>query len=97
MARESDGNLVNVGNFDTDGANVNRWNPDNTNSDIGVLLSRSVDKGNTNILPLMHGSMFVVRKRSYPSTEHPANLIQFFLKLDVVLLLHYFKRMGEAD
>ena len=38
----SNGKLVNVGNFDRDGANVNDWNPRNSNDDIGVVLSRSV-------------------------------------------------------
>ncbi len=41
--RTSDGNLVNVGNFDADGANVNNWKPDNSNSNLGVSFSRSLD------------------------------------------------------
>ncbi|OGH51585.1 MAG: hypothetical protein A3H17_00895 [Candidatus Levybacteria bacterium RIFCSPLOWO2_12_FULL_37_14] len=40
----SDGNLVNVGNSDTDGANVNNWKPDNSNDNIGVVLSRKFRK-----------------------------------------------------
>jgi len=39
-SQSSDGNLVNVGNSDTDGANVNNWKPDNSNDNIGVVLSR---------------------------------------------------------
>lgn len=99
MERDSDGNLVNVGNFDADGANVNRWNPDNTNDNLGVLLSRSVDNGNANILPSIRGSMFViyVRKGSYPSTKHASNLIQFFLNLDVVRFFDYFKGVCESN
>lgn len=42
--RDSDGNLVNLGNFDSKGANVNRRNPDNANSNLGVCFSRSVQK-----------------------------------------------------
>lgn len=97
--RDSDGNLVNVGNFDADGANMNRWNPDNTNDGLGVLLSRSVDNGNANILPSIRGSMFViyVRKGSYPSTKHASNLIQFFLNLDVVRFFDYFKGVCESN
>ncbi|MDO8482774.1 MAG: hypothetical protein Q7S86_03080, partial [bacterium] len=43
--RSSDGNLVNVGNFDADGANVNNWNPDNSDDDLGVSFSRSLCLG----------------------------------------------------
>ena len=39
VKRTADGNLVNFGNSDADGANVNRWNPDNSNSNIGVCAS----------------------------------------------------------
>ena len=38
--RSSNGNLVNGGNFDTNGVNVNNWNPDNSNPNIGVCASR---------------------------------------------------------
>lgn len=41
--RSSDGNLVNVGNFDTDGANVNRNDPRNANDNLGVSFSRSAN------------------------------------------------------
>lgn len=41
---EPNGNLVNVGNFKSDGVNGNRWKPDNRNDDLGVSLSRSVTK-----------------------------------------------------
>ncbi len=37
----SDGNLVNVGNFDRDGVNVNNDQPDNSNGNLGVVLSRN--------------------------------------------------------
>ena len=40
-SRDSDGNLVNVGNFDSNGANVNRWTPRNSDSNMGVCFSRS--------------------------------------------------------
>ncbi|HSW98191.1 MAG TPA: hypothetical protein VLF89_10275, partial [Candidatus Saccharimonadales bacterium] len=35
-----DGNLVNVGKSDAEGANVNNWNPNNTNDNLGVVFSR---------------------------------------------------------
>gem|GEM_PF-3719970 len=40
--RDSDGKLVNVGNFDSDGVNVNRNTPDNSNDNLGVCFSRSL-------------------------------------------------------
>ncbi len=42
--RNSDGNLVNVGNFDADGVNVNRNRPDNHNDNLGVSFSRSLGR-----------------------------------------------------
>jgi hypothetical protein len=61
--RTSDGNLVNAGNLDSNGANVNRNDPSNTNSDIGVLPSKSVELAGTVLAPvLLFGTL-------YPSTE----------------------------
>ncbi len=37
---DSDGNRVNVGNFDANGLNVNNWN-DERNSNIGLASSRN--------------------------------------------------------
>ena len=37
---DSDGNHVNVGNFDAKGLNVNNWNDNNRNSNIGVSSAR---------------------------------------------------------
>jgi hypothetical protein len=39
-AQSSDGNLVNVGNFDSDGLNVNNDDRGNSNSNLGVCPSR---------------------------------------------------------
>ncbi len=40
--RDSDGKLVNVGKFDSDGVNVNSNRPDNSNDNLGVAFSRSL-------------------------------------------------------
>jgi len=40
LVQSSDGNFVNVGNFDSDGLNVNNDTRDNTNSNLGVCPSR---------------------------------------------------------
>jgi hypothetical protein len=45
-SRDSDGNLVILGNFDKTNLNADRWNPRNENSNIGVCLSRSNNVSN---------------------------------------------------
>ncbi len=40
--RNSEGKLVNVGNFKSDGVNVNANEPDNRNDNLGVSFSRSL-------------------------------------------------------
>jgi len=40
--RDSDGNLVNVGNFDSDGVNVNNDRPGNSNDNLAVSFSRNL-------------------------------------------------------
>ena len=40
--RSSDGNLVDFGNADAEGADVNRWKPGSTHDGLGVVLSRSL-------------------------------------------------------
>jgi len=37
----SNGNRVNVGNFDSNGLNVNNWTDDNCNDNVGVVASRN--------------------------------------------------------
>ncbi len=49
--RSSDGNLVIVGNFDADGANVNRNDPRNVNDNLGVSFSRSANPFSILLLP----------------------------------------------
>ena len=63
MSRTSDGNLVNVGNFDDAGADVNRNNPDNRNDNLGVSFSRSV--------PRLRGGVF---RTLDPPADHFSDL-----------------------
>lgn len=42
MDRSSDGKLVNVGNFKSDGVNVNDNKPDNRDDNLGSAFSRSL-------------------------------------------------------
>jgi len=68
--RASDGKLVNVGNFDADGANVNRNTPDNSNDLLGVSFSRS-------LCPALNGGVFLFRlKASDPATQHSSDFFQ---------------------
>ena len=41
ITRAASGNRVNIGNFDSDGLNVNNYNDDNRNNNIGVSLLRN--------------------------------------------------------
>ena len=60
----SDGKLVNVGNFDVDGVNVNRNTPDNSNSNLGVAFSRS-------LCPALTGGAFFIRTETLdPAAQH---------------------------
>ncbi len=66
-SRTSDGNLVNVGNFDAKGTNVNRNEPRNSNDNLGVSFSRSV--------PRLRGGVF---RTLNPSAYHFADLNDLF-------------------
>lgn len=55
---DSDGNRVNVGNFDADGLNVNNYWDDNRNSNLGVSASRQSPLYPTEY-PALRGGSFV--------------------------------------
>jgi len=55
---DSDGNRVNVGNFDADGLNVNNYWDDNRNSNLGVSASRQSPLYPTEY-PALRGGTFV--------------------------------------
>lgn len=72
--RDSDGNLVNVGNFDAKGVNVNRNRPDNSNPNLGVSLSRSL---RTEDCPMIATILFVLYsafRGLNPATQHLTDL-----------------------
>ena len=77
--RNSNGNLVNVGNADSDGMNVNGNHPGNRNGNIGVALS---------LKSLLR--LFGVFQAFYPTTEHAPDFMQFFLQSDVLFLVNRF-------
>ena len=68
----SNGNVVNVGDFDGDGVNVNDDNPRNRNDNLGFRFSRSVTK-----LVLVGGFCICLLD---PTTKYFANLQQLLFK-----------------
>lgn len=87
--RNSDGNFVNVGNFDADGANVNRNRPRNSNGNLGVCFSRTVGKNSR----LLVASFCCLNKPA----EHFANLNGFFRKFGISGVVETFCFVGEAQ
>lgn len=87
ITESSDWNLVNVGNADADGANVNRWNPKNRNDEIGVSLSRRAVsfRSPRNNLGAFDFCL------TYPTTQHLSNLAQLIFKTDIPSLRDDFQ------
>lgn len=80
--RDSDGKLVNVGNFNANGANVNRWTPDNVNDNLGLIFSRSL------CLALNGGVFFL--DIFYPATKHFTDFLKKFFALNILSLIKSF-------
>ena len=73
---------MNFGNSDADGANVNRWTPDNANGNLGVAFSRS--------LYLALNSEVFFLSAFDPATEHFADFLQRFLAMYILFLIESF-------
>lgn len=71
--RNADGNLVNVGNFDADGANLNNNRPDNPNDNLGVCSSRSASQKEDNrpLWPVCRNGGFYVGSLIHPPSIFP--------------------------
>ncbi len=95
-SRNHDGKLVNLGDFDDKGVNGKSWNPDNSNSNVGVSLSRSVAEKRSS-RSFFQSNFRRVLCLLYPSAEHFANLLQFFLQQDVLLLIYRFCIRAEPN
>lgn len=78
---------MNVGNFDADGANVNRWNPDNANDNLGVSFSRS-------LYLALDGGVFFLGALD-PAAKHFADFLKRFLAVYVFFLVKSFHIKAE--
>jgi hypothetical protein len=88
-SRDSDGNLVYVGNFDDTGANVNRTNPDNQNDNLGVSFSRSVTPSR-----LLRDGVF---RMLNPTADHAADLYDLFREGSEPGIIHAFCFVGKSQ
>ena len=70
---------MNFGNADADGANVNRWTPDNANDNLGVAFSRSLYLALT-------GEVFFLSALN-PAAEHFADFLQRFFAMYILFLI----------
>ena len=77
--RTSEGNLVNVGNADSKGANVNRNKPRNSNDNLGVVSVR-----NSSPRPGTSGFLSACFRYAHnPSAYHFSHRLEFFLMADI--------------
>ena len=95
---DANGNRVNVGNFDANGLNVNNWNDDNRNDNIGLASarqSRSIQNKNFHrskwkfLLPLFG--------RFEPASQLAADVIKVCLDQDISLAIKGFDIFHQAD
>lgn len=95
---DSDGNRVNVGNFDSNGLNVNNYRDDNRNDNIGVSSSRNF------FLYKIKTPSFVrecfnleVFCRFNPPTKHSPNFINHFLQQKIFFIINSFYLLAKTD
>lgn len=93
---DSDGNHVNVGNFDAKGLNVNNNWDDNRNDNLGVASARQ-SLLYPDEVPPSAGFFLPLFRRANPSAKHPADFVDVCLKRDVFLVINGFDVFGEAD
>lgn len=80
---------MNVGNADADGANVNRWTPDNANDNLGVSFSRS-------LYLALNGGVFFLSDLD-PTAEHFADFLKMFLAMYILFLIESFHVKTNPD
>lgn len=94
---DSDGNRVNVGNFDSDGLNVNNYWDDNRNSNLGVSASRQSALYPSVKSRLRAGFALSLFCRLDPASKHSADLINLRFKGDVLLVIDRLHIAHETD
>jgi len=85
---DSGGDRVNVGNFDAKGLNVNNWNDDNRNDNIGLSAARQSHL-HPRKLPHKREFLLTFTRGLDPAAEHPAYLVK--IRLDT-----HRRHAGEA-
>lgn len=98
---DSDGNRVYVGNFDSDGWNVNNYSPGDSNDNLRVVVFRQFSRS-SKYSPERRVFVFsfsVCRffLRSYPSSEHAADFVDVCLKRYVFAVVDRFYFQGKAE
>ena len=79
----SAGNLVNVGNFDADGANVNNDSPDNSNDNLGVSFARSLCP------PILSRGICLSAVGFFnPATEHPSDFHERGYQIQIAFFIN---------
>ena len=86
----SDGKFVNVGNFDSDGLNVNNDTRDNHNSNLGVCPARQSRQCNQREAYFFEVGFSCVRRLlpngSYPAAQHSAYFLDMILADDIAFI-----------
>ena len=86
MVQSSDGNFVNVGNFDQDGLNVNNDHRENSNHNLGVCPARkSHQLCRKKKAFLERPSSHLFAHRFYPAAEHSTDFLKIILADNVAL------------
>ena len=93
---DSDGNRVNVGNFDAKGLNVNNNWDNNRNDNLGLASARQSSLYPSEV-PRFAGFRLSLFRRADPSTEHPADFVDIRLECDIFLVIDGLHIFGEAD
>lgn len=98
---DSNGNRVYVGNFDSNGFNVNNYSPDNSNDNLRVVLLRQFSLENQ-MLPALGAFDFLSFFRRffgkfYPAAQHPADFIYIRLKQKIIFIGYSFYFFGKTN
>jgi len=93
---DSDGNHVNVGNFDVKGLNVNNNWDNKRNDDLGLASARQSSLYPAEV-PRFAGLRLSLLRRANPPAKHATNLIDVRFKRDVFLVIDGLHVFGQAN
>lgn len=92
----SSGNLVNAGNCDPKGANVNNDQPDNSNDNLGALVVRNFLLAWIKGLPERRPFRSNFPCRFDPATQHSSDLVDHLLNQTIFLDVHDLQILRKA-